>query len=97
MIKVSVMYQDPPGCRFDHADYANNHMPMVKRKLGDACRSYAVDKGLAGGAPGAPAVYVAMCRIFCDSVEAFQAGFGQYALRVSALGQIPDLSGVARS
>jgi len=32
-------------------------MPLVTRKLGDDCRSYTMDKGLAGGAPGAPATY----------------------------------------
>ena len=84
MIKVSVMYPNNPGCSFDHAYYANTHMPMVKRKLGEACRSYTVDKGLAGGAPGAPATYVAMCHIFCDSVEAFQAGFGPHAEAIMA-------------
>ena len=71
MIKVSVMYANAPGCKFDHAYYANKHMPMVKRKLGEACRSYTVDKGLAGGAPGAPATYVGMCHMFFDSVAAF--------------------------
>ena len=84
MIKVSVMYPNTPGCKFDHGYYANNHMPMVKRKLGDACRSYTVDKGLTGGAPGAPATYVGMCHIFCDSVEAFQTAFGPHAQEIMA-------------
>jgi hypothetical protein len=26
-------------------------MPLVKKRLGDACLYYTVDKGLAGGAP----------------------------------------------
>ena len=84
MIKVSVMNPKTPGHKFDHAYYANHHMPMVKRKLGDACRSYTVDKGLAGGAPDAPATYVAMCHIFCDSVEAFQTAFGPHAQAIMA-------------
>ena len=28
MIKVSVMYQNTPGARFDHAYCANTHMPL---------------------------------------------------------------------
>lgn len=84
MIKVSVMYANTPGARFDHEYYANKHMPLVKRKLGKACKSYTVDKGLAGGAPGAPATYVAMCHIFCDSVEAFQAAFEPNAKEIMA-------------
>jgi uncharacterized protein (TIGR02118 family) len=50
----------------------------------DACLYYTVDKGLAGGAPGAPATYVGMCHIFCDSVESFQAGFGPHAKEIMA-------------
>ena len=33
-------------------------MPLVKKRMGDSCKSYTVDKGLAGGAPGTPAAYV---------------------------------------
>src|SRR5262249_48831318 len=48
------------------------------------CKYYTVDKGLAGGAPGAPATYVGMCHIFCDSIEAFRAGFGPHAAEIMA-------------
>src|SRR5690349_18689692 len=58
MIKVSVMYPNTPGSRFDHDYYRDKHMPLVKARMGDACQSYTIDKGLAGGAPGAPATYV---------------------------------------
>jgi uncharacterized protein (TIGR02118 family) len=84
MIKVSVMYPNTPGGRFDHDYYRDKHMPLVKARMGDACKSYTVDKGMAGGAPGAPATYVGMCHIFCDSVEAFQAGFGPHAKEIMA-------------
>ena len=76
MIKVSVMYPNTPGARFDHDYYRDKHMPLVKRLLGDNCKYYTIDKGLAGGEPGAPPTYVGMCHLFCDSVDAFQAGFG---------------------
>jgi len=84
MIKVSVMYPNTPGARFDHAYYRDKHMPLVKARMGDTCKTYSVDKGLAGLAPGAPATYIAMCHIFCDSVEAFQAGFMPYAGEIMA-------------
>jgi uncharacterized protein (TIGR02118 family) len=73
------MYANAPGVRFDHAYYRDKHMPLVKARMGGQCKYYTIDRGLAGGAPGAPAPYVAMCHIFCDSVEAFQAGFGPHA------------------
>jgi uncharacterized protein (TIGR02118 family) len=82
MIKVSVMYPNTPGARFDHAYYRDKHMPMLKARMGDACKHYTVEAGLSGGAPGAPAPYVAMCHIFADSVEAFQAAFGPHAKEI---------------
>jgi uncharacterized protein (TIGR02118 family) len=79
MIKFSVMYPNTPGARFDHDYYRDKHMPLIKSRMGDHCKYYTVDKGIAGGEPGAPATYVAMCHLFCDSVDAFQAGFGPHA------------------
>ena len=84
MIKVSVMYPNKPGGRFDHAYYRDKHMPLVKARMGDSCKFYTVDKGLAGGAPGDPAPYAAICHIFCDSVEAFEGGFGPHAQEIMA-------------
>ncbi len=36
MIKVSVLYPHSDGTSFDMDYYCNNHMPMVREKLGDA-------------------------------------------------------------
>src|ERR1700759_853280 len=93
MIKVSVMYPNTPGAKFDHAYYKDKHMPLVKARMGEACKFYTVDKGVAGGAPDAPATYVAMCHIFCDSVEAFQKGFGPHAKEIMA--DIPNYTDLA--
>jgi len=84
MIKVSVMYPSLPGARFDHEYYRDKHMPLVKARMGDRCKHYTVDKGIAGGAPGVPAIYVGMCHIYCDSVEAFQASFAPHAAEIMA-------------
>jgi uncharacterized protein (TIGR02118 family) len=93
MIKVSVMYPNKEGARFDHEYYRDKHMPLVKARLGDACKYYTVDKGLAGGAPGDSATYVGMCHIFSDSVEAFQKGFGPHAKEI--MGDIPNYTDIA--
>ena len=83
MIKVSVMYPNKPGARFDHAYYRDKHMPLVKARWAQLQALHG-GQGLAGGAPGAPATYVGMCHIFCDSVESFQAGFGPHAQEIMA-------------
>jgi uncharacterized protein (TIGR02118 family) len=35
MIKVSVMYANKPGARFDHVYYCDKHMPLVKACMAD--------------------------------------------------------------
>jgi uncharacterized protein (TIGR02118 family) len=93
MIKVSIMYPNTAGARFDHTYYKDKHMPLLKARMGDACKSYTIDKGLGGGAPGAPATYVGMCHIFCDSIEAFQAGFGPHAKEI--MGDVKNYTDIA--
>lgn len=82
MIKVSVMYPNKEGARFDHQYYRDKHMPLVKARMGDYCKYYTVDKGLGGVVPGSAPTYVGMCHIFCDSVEAFEKGFGPSAAEI---------------
>ena len=93
MIKVSVMYPNTPGARFNHEYYRDTHMPLVKSRMAANCKYYTVDKGLAGGTPGAPATYVGMCHIYCDSVESFQGGFGPHVKEI--LGDIPNYTDLA--
>ena len=84
MIKVSVMYPNTPGARFNHEYYRDKHMPLLKERMGDACKSHTVDKGIAGGAPGAPATYVGMCHIFCTWSMRSSKGFGPHAQEILA-------------
>ena len=51
MIKVTVMYPNAPGARFDHSYYRDTHMPMVKARMGESCKFYTVDKGSGGWKP----------------------------------------------
>jgi len=76
MIRVSVLYPNEPGKNFDHDYYANKHMPLVGRLL-KAVR-YEIDRGLAGGAPGAPAPFVAACHIYFGSLADFQTNMGAH-------------------
>ena len=51
MIKVSVMYPNLPGARFDHEYYRDKHMPLVKARMGETCKFYTVDKRYYGRSP----------------------------------------------
>lgn len=82
MIKVSVMYPYKEGARFDHDYYRDKHMPLLKARMGDACKYYTIDKGVAGGTPGSAPTYVGMCHVFADSIEVFQAAFNPHAKEI---------------
>ena len=79
MIKVSVLYPNDEGTSFNMDYYCNSHMPMVREKLGGACKNIAVEGGLGGGVPDSPPTYVAMGHLYFDSVEDFQSAFGPHA------------------
>ncbi|HEV7607176.1 MAG TPA: EthD family reductase [Steroidobacteraceae bacterium] len=83
MIKVSVMYPTKAGTRFDHDYYREKHLPLIKNRMGAALQYYTIDKGLAGGAPEAPAEFVAMCHLLCDSAAVYQSAFGPHAREIS--------------
>ena len=88
MIKVSVLYPNGADTKFDMNYYLTNHIPMVKQKLGSACKSVTVEEGIAGGSPGISATYVAMAHLAFDSVDTFQAAFGPHAEAI--MGDIPN-------
>ncbi len=88
MIKVSVLYPKGANSNFDMNYYLTKHIPMVKQKLGTACKSVAVEEGIGGGAEGVPAAYLAMAHLTFDSVDAFQKAFGPHAEVI--MGDVPN-------
>ncbi len=92
MIKVSVFYPNDEGTSFDMDYYCNNHMPMVRERLGDACKDSAVEGGLVGGTPNSAPPYVAMGHLYFDSVEDFQSSFGPHADEI--MGDVPNYTNI---
>jgi uncharacterized protein (TIGR02118 family) len=84
MIKVSVLYPNRPGAKFDMTYYCEKHIPMVQQKLGAACKRVAVEHGTAGMSPGSPPAFIAMGHLYCDSVPAFQTAFAPHAQTIMA-------------
>lgn len=84
MIKVSVLYPAGVETAFDMDYYCTKHMPMVARLCGPAMKGYSVDKGVAGGAPGSHAPYVAAGHLNFESLEAFQGCFAPHAAEIMA-------------
>lgn len=90
MIKVSVLYPNRPGVRFDLDYYCATHLPLVRQCLGEACLAVEVDQGLASDRPGSVAPFVAMGHLLFASVEAFQAAFAPHAERI--MGDLPNFT-----
>jgi len=84
MIKVSVMYPNGNGAKFDMKYYLASHMPMVQKTLGAVLKGMAVEEGLGGAQPGTPATYLAMGHLLFDSVDAFGAAFTPHAESIMA-------------
>ncbi|MGQ9599335.1 MAG: EthD family reductase [Anaerolineae bacterium] len=92
MIKVSVLYPNIEGKKFDMEYYLSTHIPLVQQKLGAALKGTAVEAGLSGMDPGSPAAYVAMGHLYFDSVEAFQTAFGPHAQAI--MDDIPNYTDI---
>lgn len=94
MIKISILYPNTKGSRFDAAYYVDRHMPMAIAALGahPGYRGVSVERGLGGGAPGVEAIYSAMAHFLFDSVENFMAAFAPQAAALQA--DIPNYTDV---
>jgi uncharacterized protein (TIGR02118 family) len=92
MIKVSVFYPNNEGAKFDIDYYCNKHIPMVRQKLGTACKTAAVEQGIAGGTPGSRPAFIAMGHLYFDSLQAFQTAFGPHAEAIMA--DIPNYTDI---
>ena len=92
VIKVNVLYPNKTGAKFDMDYYCNSHMRLVQKKLGAALKGLEVDQGLAGGTPGSPPAYVAICHLSFDSVAAFQKAFDPNAQAI--MSDIPNYTDI---
>jgi uncharacterized protein (TIGR02118 family) len=92
MIKVSVLYPNSDGSKFDMEYYCDTHIPLVQGKLGSALKGTMVEQGLGGAEPGSSPTYAAMGHLLFESVEAFQGAFGPHAEAI--LGDLPNFTDV---
>ena len=81
MVCVSVMYGNTQGKRFNHDYYNQKHIPLVKDLLtSSGLLRCEVDQGLAGGAPGAPAPFVCIGRLYFNTLPEFQQAFAAHGV-----------------
>jgi uncharacterized protein (TIGR02118 family) len=91
MIRASVLYPQKEGGKFDHAYYKNKHMPLVQKRLGNlGLVRLEIDRGLAGGAPGAPAPFACIGHLYFNSVADFQKAMERHGAEL--MGDVPNFT-----
>lgn len=84
MIKVSVLYPSGEGKNFDIRYYCEEHMPMVRRLLGDTLKGMSVEQGISSMEPGSAPPFFAMGHLLFESLQEFQSAFGKHAQEIIA-------------
>ena len=81
MIKISILYPNNKGSRFDMSYYLDTHMPLSIGLLSthSGFKGVSVERGLGGAMPGTDAAYIAMCHYLFNSTEDFMAAFTPHA------------------
>ena len=92
MIRVSVLYPNKPGGKFDMDYYLTKHMPMVRERLGAALKGVTVEQGISGMAPNSAPEFVTMCHLVFDSVDAHDAAIAPH--QAALVGDIPNFTNI---
>jgi uncharacterized protein (TIGR02118 family) len=77
MIRITILYPNNNGSKFDVSYYVETHMPMSIKLLSahPGFQGVSVERGLGGAVPGSEPTYIAMCHFLFDTVEDFLAAF----------------------
>lgn len=76
MIRVSVLYANEPGVRFDHDYYMNTYLPLLKEKMTPlGLIRVEIDNGISAPDPNTPPPYIVMGYLFFNTVEEVHNAF----------------------
>ena len=95
MVKISILYPNNKGARFDMGYYIDTHMPLAIGLLSahSGFKVVSVERALGGAMPGTDAAYVVMCHYLFDLTEDFIAAF---MLNAAVLeGDMPNFTDIA--
>ena len=94
MTKISILYPNKKGARFDMRYYVETHMPLSIELLSahPGFKGVSVERGLAGAEPGSEAAYVAICHFSFDSMESFMGAFTPHAAKLR--GDMPNYTDI---
>jgi uncharacterized protein (TIGR02118 family) len=92
MIKVTILYPNGEGKKFDMDYYSTKHMPMIANLLGDSLKMFSIDKGIAGRTPADPIPYLAIGYLYFDNLSAFQNSFRPHAEKIRS--DVPNYTNI---
>lgn len=94
MVKISILYPNNQGSRFDVGYYIDTHMPLSIKLLSAHAgfKGVSVERGIGGAIPGTDPAYVAMCHFLFDTIESFMAAFTPHAQRLQ--GDMPNYTDI---
>ena len=95
MTKISILYPNREGARFDFSYYVRTHMPLSIDLLcaHRGFRGVSVERGVGGPQPGSAAAFVAMCHFTFASAEDFIEAFTPHASRLQS--DMPNYTDIA--
>ena len=90
MFRISVMYPNREGARFDVDYYRTKHFALVKRLLTPfGLIKMEVDKGISGGG-GQPPPYLCVGQLYFDSPDGYDRGVAEVGSTLR--GDIPNFT-----
>lgn len=89
MVKISILYPNLCGARFDFKYYTEVHMPRSIQLLSahPGFNSVSVERGAGGAVPGSEPTYIAMCHYQFTTAEAFMDAFMPHAAELQGMFQ----------
>jgi uncharacterized protein (TIGR02118 family) len=91
-IKVSVLYPNGDGKKFDMDYYINVHIPLVSKLLDSALIGATVENGLGSAAPNTPPPFLAMGNLYFTNMGTFENSFGPNAETLMA--DLPNFTNI---
>ena len=83
MIKVSVLYPNEEGKKFDFDYNLNKHIPMVRELLGPmGMQKVEAEKGVSSADPNQPAPFVAITNLFFETTDQVHAAFSTHGREI---------------
>ncbi|MCI0810613.1 MAG: EthD family reductase [Chloroflexi bacterium] len=93
MIKVTVLYPNDEGKKFDHGYWSTTHLAIVQDLLGPmGLVNVDMEKGISGTDPNTPAPFIAVGHLFFNTTDEVHAAFSTHGGAV--MGDIPNFTDI---